>query len=331
MLPREELSRWLANPEAQNETTGRFADVSRLFTTLPIVERLRRDVDALSRPTATSLLACAQRAMLDEDGVGQMFSCLIQAAAADPYFRPALRSLASEIHTGILLFESAQLTLFVSVMPAEGIATKRRSRDGARSIVFPGHHSLYRFVRSGGATLSFWEAPPIEASFTAAGSGRCRLVGQRRIVDGELLEMDGLTESFVIDHAVGDLVYLPAITSAGRAPLTVEYDSDTHEFVGASSTDEVSSRTQLMMSLLRTMDRADAAPVMIDMLDTPHFYARWQTMRELLALDAEAALPHLTAMAQRDPHPEVRGAAAVTLSACFPDAAAAPEPALEVN
>jgi hypothetical protein len=330
MVPREELSRWLADPKIQHETISRFADVAKRFRTLPIIERLGREVEALTEPNATSLLACAQKAMLDEDGVGEMFSCLIEAAAADPYFRPALRSLASDIHTGILLFESPQLTLFVSVMPAEGIATKRRNRDGARSIVFPGYQSLYRFVRSGGATFSFWEAPIIDAGFTASGSGRCRLAGRRRIADGELLQIDGRTESFVIDHAVEDLVYLQAMTSAGRAPLTVEYDSDTHEFVGASSTDEISSRTQLMLSLLRAMDRSDAASLMIDMLDNPHFYARWQTMRELLALDAEAGLPHLAAMAKWDPHPEVRAAAAATLGACFPEAVA-PKLALEVN
>jgi hypothetical protein len=333
MMPREELSRWLADPEAQEATTARFAGVSSQLKALPFMARLRREIDALPLADAASVLGCARTAMMDGDGLGQVFSCLIEAAAADPYFRPALRSLTSEIHSGILLFDTAELTLFVSVMPADGLAAKRCSRTGRRSIVFPGHQSLYRFIRSGGATFSFWEAPLIEPGFTAAASGRCRLVERRRIADGELLEMDGRNESFVIEHAAGDLVYLQAISSAGRAPLTVEYDSDTHEYVGASSTDEISSRTQMMLSLLRTMDRTDAVPVMVGMLANPHFYARWQTMRELLALDAQAALPHLAAMAGGDPHPEVRAAAAATLSACFPDPADAPAPvlALEVN
>jgi hypothetical protein len=271
--------------------------------------------------------------MLDEKGLAEVFSCLARAAAADPYFRPAMRSVASEIHSGLILFDTAELTLFAAVMPAEELAAKRRSRVGRRSIVFPGHRCLYRFVRAGGATFSFWEAPQIEAGFTAEASGRCRLVEQRRIGDGELFEMDGRSESFVVEHAAGDLVYLQATTSAGRAPLTVEYDADSFDFVGASSTDEVSSRTQMMLSLLRSMERADAVPVMIGMLDNPHFYARWQAMRELLALDAEAALPHLSGMAGADPHPEVRAAAAVTLSAWFPgaDRPLAPVLALEVN
>ena len=331
MIPRQELSRWLADPQAQDATSDRFSDIARKVKALPFVERLREELDSLSQPSAADVLACAQRAMEDEDGLAEMFSCLIQAAADDPYFRPALRNVSSEIHSGILLFDTAGLTLFVAVLPADGLAAKRRARDGARSMVFPGHQSLYKFVRSGGATFSFWEAPQIEAGFTADTSGRCRLLERRRIEDGELLKIDGSRYSFVIEHAASDLVYLQAVASAGRAPLTVEYDSDTREFAGASSTDEVSSRTQMMLSLLRTMERPDAVPVMIAMLDNPHFYARWQAMRELLALDAEAALPHLQAMAEADPHPEVRSAAAATLLACFPEAAAAPVPVLEVN
>ena len=47
----------------------------------------------------------------------------------------------------------------------------------------------------------------------------------------------------------------------------------------------------MMVSLLRTMEREDAVPLIIEALDSPHFYTRWHIMRELLALDAEAALP----------------------------------------
>ena len=44
-------------------------------------------------------------------------------------------------------------------------------------------------------------------------------------------------------------------------------------------------------------------------------------MRELLALDAGAAHPHLLRMAQVDPHPEIRAAASQTLDLFFADPA----------
>ena len=80
-------------------------------------------------------------------------------------------------------------------------------------------------------------------------------------------------------------------------------------FIGASSTDEASSRVQMMVSLLRTMEREDALPLIEEALASPHFYTRWHIMRELLAMDADAALPPLRRMAADDPHPEVRAAA----------------------
>jgi hypothetical protein len=46
-------------------------------------------------------------------------------------------------------------------------------------------------------------------------------------------------------------------------------------------------------------------------------------MRELLALDADVALPHLRRMAADDPHPEVRATARRTLDLFFADEPAA--------
>jgi hypothetical protein len=259
----------------------------------------------------------------DGSAVEESISHLIASAAGDPFFRPLMRSIHSDINSGILLFEAPELTIMLSILPADALAAKRVSASGPTSIVFPGQLSLYKFFRAGSATFSFWEAPPADSGFTAGESGGCRLAERRAIQDGELLRLDGRSQSFVIEHAASDLVYLHATTTVDCAPLIVEYDTASLEYVGASSTDEVSSRTQMMLALLRTMERPDAAPVFVEMLGHRHFYARWQAMRELLALDAETALPHLTAMASDDPHPEVRAAAAATLAACF----TLPEPA----
>ena len=75
----------------------------------------------------------------------------------------------------------------------------------------------------------------------------------------------------------------------------------------------------MMVSLLRVMEREDALPLIAEALDSPHFYTRWHIMRELLAMDAEAALPPLRRMAADDPHPEVRAAARQTLDLFFAD------------
>jgi hypothetical protein len=322
MIPGEELARWLRDDARQAQTMGGIDRVSRRLKALPSFERLAASLDRLARPRAADILECARIALADGQMIGEAFACLVQGAAADPYFRPPLRNINSEIHSGILLLDRPELTVFLAVLGADGLAAKRLARRGPASIVFSGQQSLYKFVRAGGATLSFWEAPAIGPGFTAPASGACRLTSRRRIADGEELLLDGRRQGFVVDHAPADLFYIQAITTAECAPLTVEYDCDSLRFAGASSTDEVSSRTQMMLTLLRTLDRRDAVPVFVAMLRHRHFYARWQAMRELLALDCDAARPHLQAMAEADPHPEVRDAAAAALASCFPAAAA---------
>jgi HEAT repeat protein len=80
----------------------------------------------------------------------------------------------------------------------------------------------------------------------------------------------------------------------------------------------------MMVSLLRVMEREDALPLMIEALDSPQFYTRWHVMREMLALDAEGALPSLRRLAASDPHPEVRAAASQTLRLFFEEEATCP-------
>jgi hypothetical protein len=331
MIPREELRRWSASREAQAATLARMEDAGRRLKGLPFVQRLRDGLDRLGDRSGEAIMNVAAEVMDDGAALEQSLATLLTSAVDDPFFRPLLRSIHSDINSGILLFEAPELSVMLSILPADALAAKRVAAAGPTSIVFPGQLSLYKFFRAGGATFSFWDAPPVDGGFTAGESRGCRLAERRSIRDGELLRLDGRSRGFVIEHATSDLVYLHATTTADCAPLIVEYDTATLDYVGASSTDEVSSRTQMMLALLRTLDRTDAAPVFVDMLGHRHFYARWQAMRELLALDAELALPHLRTMAASDPHPEVRAAAASTIGACFPpeELAGAPAPELE--
>jgi HEAT repeat protein len=70
----------------------------------------------------------------------------------------------------------------------------------------------------------------------------------------------------------------------------------------------------MITTLLRKMRCDEAFEVIAEFLDDPHFFVRWHVMRELLGLDAVAALPHLCRLASGDPHPEVRRAAGAVLA-----------------
>ena len=315
----EELGRWFENRSVQQENREGIEAYGRRFRGSGPMAELARQLESISADDPEGIMAVAAEFLDRREIFDAAMSDMMGVAARDPFFRPPLRRVVSEVHLGLLLLDSAKLSILLAITTPDALARKRLSRKGAASITFGGQRNIFKFLKAGGAILSFWEAPPIETGFSVEAGGRCRKVGERRIEDGETVHLDGRSQGFVIEHATSDIVYIQAVTPAGAAPVSVEYDSDELSFVAASSTDEIGSRMQMMVSLLRLLDRSDAAPLIRQCLASPHFYVRWHVMREFLALDAELALPSLREMAEADPHPEVRAAAAQTLAAFFPD------------
>ena len=320
MIAGEALAAWLADPEAQRRSLDAVEAVSRTWAHHPLKTDLQARLAVLPEPSAAAVLDAA-RAFIDRTGdIDALLAAMREGSRADPFFRPPFHPVSSDIQAGMLLFHNSDLSISLSVAGVEALAAKKAESEGG-IISFSGVTSLFRFVKAGGATVSFWEAPPIGDDFVAAKAGSCRFTGRRRIADGEEIVLDGRSQSFIMEHATSDIVYFHAMVRPEAAPLTAEYDAGSLAFAGASSTDEAASRMQIMVSLLRAMEREDAVPLLVEVLASPHFYTRWHVMRELLALDADAAHPHLRHMAEADPHPEVRAAARQTLDLFFADAA----------
>lgn len=317
MIPGTDLAAWLADLPRQIESDERIKQVGARWRKHPLIAETEAALAALPTRSPEALLAVAERFMARTEEIGALIRDMLAEFAADPFFRPPFTVTNSETTTGLLLCGDPPLTIALGVTSADALAAKKTAAVGPRSIAFTGLLTSYRWFRGGGATISLWEAPRRDGDFTVEPGGRCRFKGLRRIEDGECFTQDGRFESFVIENATADMICLQAAVHAEEAPVMVEYDSDTLGYVGASSADEVGSRVEMMVSLLRLMDRGDAIPEIAGLLDHTPFYTRWHVMREFLAMDADAALPHLERMAAADPHPDVRGAAAQTLAKFF--------------
>lgn len=323
MIASGAFSTWLADRQAQKRSLDGVEASSREWSSHPLIGRLEAELRQLTDPAPEQVLDAARRFMAQEDDIAAMLRAMIARSSKDPFFRPPFSALSSAIHNGILLFSDPLLSIALGVIGVDMLAASKAGPSGATSIGFTGQASLYRYVKAGGATISLWEAPRIADHFVAGKAGECRLVGHRRLEDGDELAIDGRYQSFAIEHATGDTVYFQALTRSGAGPVATEYDSSSMTFIGANSTDEASSRIEIMVSLLRMMEREDALALILKSLESPYFYTRWHIMRELLAMDADAALPPLRRMAAEDPHPEVRAAAAQTLRLFFADEEAA--------
>jgi hypothetical protein len=314
-----ELSAWLSDRDRQSQSKAAADAVMARWSAQPLFADLRAELQMMPQRTAEAVLAAADRFMDRVGDLEALMGELIARATDDPFFSPPLTPTRTEINNGYMLFADQGLTIGLGVVSADALAAKRVSATGPTAISFTGFMTSYRFLKAGSATLSFWEASEASGHFSGEVAGNCRFTGRQQIEDGARLVMDGRYQSLVIEHLNSDMLCLQAIVHARAAPLSVDYDSKTLRYIGAVSTDEASSRTQMMISLLRLMNRADALPLIQHELRSPHFYTRWHVMREMLALDAERALPHLRLMAASDPHPEVRFAATQALSLFFED------------
>lgn len=309
MIIGQDLRDWIGDRERQRRTQRAINAFAEAWNHGPWNRRFAAAMAALPAPTAADVAAAVQ-ALFHEDGwAAALIDDLAEALQSDPYFEPPFRYFNSDVHGGLLVYEDEHVAVAAGVTHVADLAAKKRGKRDATSIGFTGELSLIKFVKAGGAVISLWEAPTIGDDFSAAAAGRCRRSSERHLKDGDVVVLDGRRAAFVIEHARSNLVVLQATVKHERAPLAVEYDSATGEYVGCSAADDSASRIQMIASLLGRIDCAGAVPVLAGFLDHPSFFVRWHVMRELLGLDAEAALPHLKRMAARDPHRETRRAA----------------------
>jgi HEAT repeat protein len=85
------------------------------------------------------------------------------------------------------------------------------------------------------------------------------------------------------------------------------------KLIGLSAANDVSSRIQLMTSVLRLFGNRDAFECCVPFTKHADYYVRWYVMRELISINSERAWPIVKDMAKNDPNLDVRRTAARTL------------------
>lgn len=314
MIVGGELKAWIEDRAAQRETQADIDAFGHDWGVGPIHRRFDDAMASLAEDcTAEQVAATVRLLFADTAWVDVLVSSLARRMLADPFFDPPFRNLNSDVHAGLLVYEDRHVSIAAGVTSALQLAAKKNRPRGPTSVGFTGQLNVFKFIRTGGALLSFWEAPAIGPDFTAANAGGCIRTGTRAIGDGETLILDGRCQSYVIEALQGSLVLLQASIATGQAPLAVEYDSTTGAFIGCSATGDTSSRIQMISTLLRKLGQEGAFEGIAGFLDHPDFFVRWHVMKELLGIDAESALPHLRRMAASDPHPDPRRAARAVL------------------
>ena len=308
-----ELQDWLADRARQRRTQRAIDDFAAEWGRGLAHRRFDEAVAALPEQSAEAVAEAIRALFADDAWVDALIDGLARQMRADPFFDPPFRAINSDIHSGLIVFEDERVSVAAGVTGVVQLAAKKTAKRRATSVGFSGRVSVIKFVKAGGARIGFWEAPKITAGFSAAEAGQCRQTASRALADGDILVIDGRYQSYVIEHAGSSLVILQAEINLDQAPLGVEYDSATHAYVGCSANGDGASRIQMITTLIRKLDCAGAFDAVAPFLGHSDFFVRWHVMKELLGIDAAAALPHLKRMAAGDPHPEARRAARTVL------------------
>ncbi len=217
------------------------------------------------------------------------------AMTADPMHLPGFRASRSGAARHLVLARTERIWLSATVIdPVE--------QAGSR-VHFSGRHMLCRpfnrALRGEGFRLEGERAVP---------------TGPRHCAVGDVLELDERRETLRILPGDAPLMLLRA-QIAGQGPVCSRiYESATGALVARADADEGHARALMLLSLLRTQGRSDAAAQFVQALDTPLAPQRWAVMREYLALDTASALPALRAMVQAESDAAVRALAARTLA-----------------
>lgn len=250
--------------------------------------------------------------MTDHCWVQQRLRAAIWLCAADAFARPPLRVFSGNGLSGLILAEVAPITLSLMIRPFNHPAP----RDP--SVIFSPGHGLTQIVRSGGAGIRRYRVrlseEELAGKFRRATAAPLEDMGQAQLADGDQIRVDQQTESFNLTPGDSDLVMLQLFVHAtSRVPMR-EYNPATGRLIRAAAAGRATSFRQMGLAVLRAFGRTDAAPHFVAAVGDDDFAMRWQAMRELVALDPQSALPHLSTMAADDPHPEVRAAAQATLT-----------------
>ncbi len=235
--------------------------------------------------------------------------------AADPFARPLLRLVGGGDGGagGLVLADRGGVRLTLQLRPVVAKAP-------APAVVFVPGRAAFHILADGGASIRLHEVAVSAAEegggFTAAAAASCRSAAPRALCKGEILHLDTARQSFTLEQPRtgegGDVLLLElAVQLPSRLPIRA-HDLASGRLTHVSASRRDGSFRAMALALLRQLGRTDAAPFFVAETKAEDFAARWNAMRELVALDPVTARPLLAAMAASDPHPEVRRAAAAT-------------------
>ena len=221
--------------------------------------------------------------------VGAGLGGMIGAMRAGPLAPVPWRHFTNGVLHSLVLALAGRGSLSLALLDGPGWAATRDPRGEALASFQPGELHV-RVLAGGGAAriLRNRSDDPRVARIEAE---------PLRLHPGAVYRLDGAHEALAIDRIDGTLVTLRLHRKPVAASVARQYDIASGALVHQAAGLQDDSRAELAMALLRAMGRRDAAPAFAAFVRNGAHSgdpaARWQALRECLALDSAAGLAEL--------------------------------------
>lgn len=228
-------------------------------------------------------------------------------------FESLFSSTAHPPQASLIIMRARVAISLLSAMDPHALAiSKKRRRESGGTISFPAGQAEYVILK-GELRVRVWRMNAYDDR-TDFASFETGLVADEPIIlkAGDRLRQKDFESLEYLEHDKPCLYILTQMNDSD-VPVDVALNPKTGEIKTVSSASSLSTRVQMQSTLMRMLQRKDAYETIEELLESEHHYVRWHTMRELLGLDLDRALPRLVKMEKEDPQPAVRRAASQAL------------------
>ncbi|MEA3588427.1 HEAT repeat domain-containing protein [Pseudidiomarina sp. 1APP75-27a] len=306
MNKNNDIEMFLASPEIRERTTKNIELSRRNNLKLDIVRRLTDlfNENPLPEPLAVGKILEEN----SEQAIDLIVSDTIKFQKNDHFYVYPIGGVSTSFAQRIVVSNTDYFDLSIDVIDA-ALLNRYKAQSKAnlsqRGILFYGRQTLTYFISAGGLKVSSWQHQVGETNFE---DQSCERVRMDEVNDGDL-RFNSCSQTMMYEQAETNVISITLEYKANKHPFSLMFSAEDFKLKFQNPSDELDSRVQLSMLLLKKLNSPAALPVMKKFISHKKHFLRWYAIQQILGIDALQVIDELQEMSDRDPHPEVRCAA----------------------
>lgn len=283
------------------------------------VQEMSSALDSLENPDPVDVINCLENYLTGKDKVvSDLIKDCLSHASNDIYFFPDAILAQGDIGSALILLTHPHARVDVCVVDINLLAKHKTTPKDSASVTFDGGQALYKFIKADNLKVALWGCTRFDENFDPLKPVKCVKEGVKNINSGDVIRIDGQSQSMVFEGASSSFVYIQVTPTIVSAPLALEFDAFSHELSAVQSASMKSSRIESITGLLALMGDDNDCKILKPYLKHPDHFIRWHIMKCLLEKGADdEVILELKNMSTNDPNPQLRRVSSQTLELLY--------------